>query len=153
MIPILGRTSAPEIRQEVQNEQIAPGHRLDVEQDCAARAVELAAAAASPGRRPGRAGKSRRPADTRFEVEDHMASRLASVSIRGEDGKFGDIAIAPPSHPDFYGLGHSLYSTAPDYMRFLRMYLNKGQLDGRRLLSEKAINLCLPIRSAILKLA
>ena len=79
-------------------------------------------------------------ADTRFEVEDHMASRLASVSIRGEDGKFGDIAIAPPSHPDFYGMGHSLYSTAPDYMRFLRMYLNKGQLDGRRLLSEKAID-------------
>ncbi len=82
-------------------------------------------------------------ADTRFEVEDHMASRLASVSIRGEDGKFGDIAIAPPSHPDFYGMGHSLYSTAPDYMRFLRMYLNKGQLDGRRLLSEKAIDFLL----------
>src|SRR5271169_879784 len=79
-------------------------------------------------------------ADTRFEVEDHMASRLASVSIRGEDGKFGDIAIAPPSHPDFYGMGHSLYSTAPDYMRFLRMYLNRGQLDGRRVLSEKAID-------------
>jgi methyl acetate hydrolase len=79
-------------------------------------------------------------ADTRFEVEDRMASRLASVSIRGEDGKFGDIAIAPPSHPEVYGMGHCLYSTAPDYMRFLRMYLNKGQLDGRRLLSEKAID-------------
>jgi methyl acetate hydrolase len=79
-------------------------------------------------------------ADTRFEVEHHMASRLSSVSIRGEDGKFGDIAIAPPSHPEFYGMGHCLYSTAPDYMRFLRMYLNKGQLDGRRLLSEKAID-------------
>ena len=79
-------------------------------------------------------------ADTQFEVEDHTASRLSSVSIRGEDGKFGDIAIAPPSHPEFYGMGHCLYSTAPDYMRFLRMYLNKGQLDGRRLLSEKAID-------------
>lgn len=77
--------------------------------------------------------------DTRFEVEDHMAGRLASVSIRGEDGKFGDFAIAPPSNPEFYGMGHALYSTAPDYMRFLRMYLNKGQLDGRRLLSEKAV--------------
>jgi CubicO group peptidase (beta-lactamase class C family) len=77
--------------------------------------------------------------DTRFEVEDHMESRLASASIRGEDGKFGDITIAPPSHPEFYGMGHCLYSTATDYMRFLRMYLNRGQLDGRRVLSEKAI--------------
>jgi methyl acetate hydrolase len=77
--------------------------------------------------------------DTRFEVEDGIASRLASVSIRGEDGKFSDFAIAPPSNPEFYGMGHALYSTAPDFMRFLRMYLNQGQLDGKRLLSEKAV--------------
>jgi methyl acetate hydrolase len=39
--------------------------------------------------------------DTRFEVEEHMASRLASVSMRGEDGKFADFALAPPSPPEF----------------------------------------------------
>ena len=77
--------------------------------------------------------------DTRFEVEDRMTGRLSSVSIRGEDGKFADYPIAPPSRPEFYGMGHALYSTAPDYMRFLRMYLNKGQLDGKRLLSERAV--------------
>ena len=77
--------------------------------------------------------------DTRFEVEDHMASRLASVSIRGEDGKFGPFEIAPPSKPEFYGMGHALYSTAPDYLRFLRMFLNKGALDGARILSEKGL--------------
>ncbi len=77
--------------------------------------------------------------DTRFEVEAHMASRLAAVSIRGEDGKFGPFEIAPPSKPEFYGMGHSLYSTAPDYMRFLRMFLNKGALDGARILSEKGL--------------
>ncbi len=78
--------------------------------------------------------------DTAFEVEEHMAGRLASVSMRGEDGKFGDFAIAPPSKPEFYGMGHALYSTAPDYIRFLRMYMNKGQLDGKRLLSEKTVD-------------
>ena len=78
--------------------------------------------------------------DTRFEVEDHMTGRLASVSMRGEDGKFGDFAIAPPSKPEFYGMGHALYSTAPDYLRFLRMHLNRGQLDGKRLLSEKTVD-------------
>jgi methyl acetate hydrolase len=81
--------------------------------------------------------------DTRFEVEDHMASRLATVSSRGEDGKFSDFAIAPPSNPEFYGMGHALYSTAPDFMRFLRMYLNKGQLDGKRLLSEQTVQFLL----------
>jgi methyl acetate hydrolase len=78
--------------------------------------------------------------DTRFEVDDGLAGRLASVSIRGEDGKFGAFEIAPPPHPEFYGMGHSLYSTAPDYMRFLRMYLNKGQLDGKRLLSQACVD-------------
>ena len=77
--------------------------------------------------------------DTAFEVEDHMAARLAGVKIRGEDGKFADFALAPPSHPEFYGMGHALYSTAPDYMRFLRMYLNKGTLDGARILSEATL--------------
>ena len=77
--------------------------------------------------------------DTRFEVEEHMVSRFASVSIRGEDGKFADFSLAPPSNPEFYGMGHALYSTAPDYMRFLRMYLNKGALDGARILSEAGI--------------
>jgi methyl acetate hydrolase len=78
--------------------------------------------------------------DTAFEVEDHMAARLAGVNIRGEDGKFADFALAPPSKPEFYGMGHALYSTAPDYMRFLRMYLNRGTLDGARILSEATLD-------------
>jgi methyl acetate hydrolase len=77
--------------------------------------------------------------DTRFEVEPDIAPRLSSVHMRGEDGFFADFELAPPSKPAFYGMGHSLYSTAPDYMRFLRMYLNKGQLDGHRILSEAGL--------------
>jgi methyl acetate hydrolase len=77
--------------------------------------------------------------DTRFEVEPDMAPRLSSVRMRGEDGLFADFELAPPSRPAFYGMGHALYSTAPDYMRFLRMYLNKGQLDGHRILSEAGL--------------
>ena len=36
-------------------------------------------------------------------------------------------------------MGHALYSTAGDYMRFLRMFLNRGALDGKRVLSEKGV--------------
>jgi len=50
---------------------------------------------------------------------DALNDRLASVSIRGEDGVFGPMDIAPPPKPEFYGMGHAMYSTAPDYMRFL----------------------------------
>ena len=77
--------------------------------------------------------------DTAFEP-DAMTDRLCDVSIRGEDGNFGPFELAPPPHPEFYGMGHALYSTAPDYMRFLRMVLNKGELDGSRILSELAVD-------------
>ena len=77
--------------------------------------------------------------DTRFEADLDIEPRLASVRMRGEDGHFSDFALAPPAKPEFYGMGHTLYSTAPDYMQFLRMVLNKGQLDGRRLLSEAGL--------------
>lgn len=77
--------------------------------------------------------------DTNFEVNDSMAKRLAVVKARGGDGQFADFELAPPSKPEFYGMGHALYSTAPDYMRFLRMFLNKGQLEGNRVLSERAV--------------
>jgi methyl acetate hydrolase len=76
---------------------------------------------------------------TAFECEGALAKRLASVSARGEDGKFAPFALAPPPHPEFYGMGHALYSTAGDYMRFMRMFLNQGALDGKRVLSEKGV--------------
>ncbi len=78
-------------------------------------------------------------ADTDVEVRDHMAPRLAVVKARGEDGHFADYPLGPPSNPEVYGMGHALYSTPADYMRFLRMFLNRGALDGNRVLSEGAV--------------
>lgn len=77
--------------------------------------------------------------DTDVEVRDHMASRLAGVKARGEDGQFADFDLAPPSNPEVYGMGHALYSTPEDYMKFLRMFLNGGALDGNRILSEQSV--------------
>ena len=78
--------------------------------------------------------------DTRFELEGTMADRLADVAARGEDGAFVDMDLAPPPDPEFYGMGHALYSTAPDYMRFLRMLLNRGSLDGATVLSPDGVD-------------
>lgn len=73
--------------------------------------------------------------DTAF-APDALADRLAQVFKRDEAGALQPIEWAPPAQPQFYGMGHALYSTAADYMKVLRMILNKGQLDGQRVLSE-----------------
>lgn len=77
--------------------------------------------------------------NTVFEPTEAMAARLADVVIRGEDGSFGPFDIAPPPNPEIYGMGHALYASAPDYMRFLRMLLNGGTLDGQQLLSRSGL--------------
>ena len=75
--------------------------------------------------------------NTAFEPDD-LIDRLATVHMRREDGNFRPFELAPPIKPEFYGMGHALYSTAHDYMRFLYMVLNRGQLDGNRILTETA---------------
>ena len=76
---------------------------------------------------------------TFFEREP-VADRLASIHIFGEDGTLVQMDdIGPPPHPEFYGGGHCLFSTASDYMRFLRMLLNGGELDGTRVMTPETI--------------
>ncbi|MCA3140945.1 MAG: serine hydrolase domain-containing protein [Betaproteobacteria bacterium] len=77
--------------------------------------------------------------DTDVEVRPHMQPRLAAVKARGADGKFGDFPLAPPASPEVYGMGHALYSTPQDYMRFLRMFLNRGTLNGKRVLKDSSV--------------
>lgn len=76
---------------------------------------------------------------TVFELQGRE-DNLCSVYIRGENGRFATMDMAPPSHPEFYGMGHALYSTPRDYMRFLRMILNGGQLEENRVLSQAALS-------------
>jgi CubicO group peptidase (beta-lactamase class C family) len=40
-----------------------------------------------------------------------------------------------------FGGTHGLFSTAQDYLKFCRMLLNNGKLDGRQFLSRKTIEL------------
>jgi methyl acetate hydrolase len=78
--------------------------------------------------------------DTMFEVSAALGQRMAGVSIRGEGGVFGPMDIAPPSNPEVYGMGHALYSTAPDYIKFLQLFLNRGEAGGDQILSEHSID-------------
>lgn len=77
--------------------------------------------------------------DTVFELTPELQNRLANVTVRGKDGRFERIDLGLPSNPEFYGMGHALYSTAPDYLKFLRLFLNRGMLNGHRVLSQAAV--------------
>ena len=83
--------------------------------------------------------------DTYFYLPDAKASRLVKIQT-----KTGDIWTSftdnfyDPDYPikgskAFFSGGAGLSSTAKDYATFLQMYLNNGELDGKRLLSRKTI--------------
>jgi CubicO group peptidase (beta-lactamase class C family) len=83
--------------------------------------------------------------DTDFFVPAAKASRLASCYVLAPDGrmKLQDDSQASRflQPPAFISGGGGLVSTAADYLRFCRMLLNGGVLDGIRLLSPKTIEL------------
>jgi len=76
--------------------------------------------------------------DTAFEA-DARSENLADVVVRGPDERFTPMELSAPSQPEIYGMGSALYGTAPDYIRFLRTVLNRGELDGHRVISPEAI--------------
>lgn len=77
--------------------------------------------------------------NTRFELDEDASNRLADLKLRVADGSLVPINYGPVPQPEFYAMGGSLYTSAPDYLTFLRMILNGGELDGRRYLSPQAM--------------
>lgn len=88
--------------------------------------------------------------DTSFYLPESKAERFAVVYSAKEagglerapetGGMVGQGAYVKGPRKSFSG-GAGLLSTANDYARFLSMLLNGGELDGRRLLSRKSVEL------------
>jgi methyl acetate hydrolase len=69
--------------------------------------------------------------DTAFRISDGMRGRLAKIHHRGPDGALtADPALEITQEPEFEMGGGGLYSTAGDYLKFVRMMLNDGRSDG-----------------------
>jgi methyl acetate hydrolase len=62
------------------------------------------------------------------------------IHVRGEDGKWQATDIDWAQEPDFWGGGHFLYSTPRDYLRFQRMLLGGGTLDGVQILEGSTVD-------------
>ncbi|MDE2005325.1 MAG: beta-lactamase family protein [Rhodospirillales bacterium] len=79
--------------------------------------------------------------DSGFVIRPDMEARLATVHAR-KDGGLAPIAVpANPPSREFFPGGGGLASTPADYLRFLRMMLNRGTLDGARVLKPETVAL------------
>jgi CubicO group peptidase (beta-lactamase class C family) len=76
--------------------------------------------------------------DTGFRITDDQRTRLARVHARTSDGVVTtDFEI--PQTPEFEMGGGGLYATVSDYLRFARMIMGGGALDGTRVLAESTV--------------
>jgi CubicO group peptidase (beta-lactamase class C family) len=83
--------------------------------------------------------------DTGFFVPREKHDRLSAAYQRADAGELAPLdppASSPFSNPDNTPSGGGgLVSTTGDYLRFAQMMLNRGELDGVRLLSRKTVEL------------
>jgi CubicO group peptidase (beta-lactamase class C family) len=78
---------------------------------------------------------------TAFKITPDMRARMAKVHQRGEDGKFTPIDLEMPQEPEFEMGGGGLYSTAGDYLMFVRMILNRGKGNSNQVLKPETVDL------------
>jgi CubicO group peptidase (beta-lactamase class C family) len=76
---------------------------------------------------------------TAFRITPDMRARLAGTHLRGADGKLVPFPFEIPQEPEFEMGGGGLYSTMGDYLKFVRMVLNLGQLGGERVLKPETV--------------
>jgi CubicO group peptidase (beta-lactamase class C family) len=79
--------------------------------------------------------------DTGFAPSAEQRARQANVHLRGADGSLAPQPLDAPLKPEFYAGGGGLYSTARDYMAFLRMLLQGGSLDAVHILRPETVAL------------
>jgi len=76
--------------------------------------------------------------DTSFRLTNAQRARLARVHVRGPDGLV-PIDMEVPQEPEFHMGGGGLYATVGDYLKFARMILCGGALDGVRVLQPETV--------------
>ena len=98
--------------------------------------------------------------DTGFRITPAMRPRKAVVHVRKEGGGFTATDHELNQNPEIFMGGGALYSTIGDYLRFTRMILGHGMLDGVRVLRPETVALmsvnsmepgvlCRPLKSQI----
>ncbi len=80
--------------------------------------------------------------DTSFLVPAAKFDRLVAESDRQPDGALKENPRVQPQPPKAYNGGGGLYSTAPDYVKFMQMFLRHGKgSDGAVILQPKTVQM------------
>jgi CubicO group peptidase (beta-lactamase class C family) len=82
--------------------------------------------------------------DTAFSVSPDKVDRFATLYGTGDGGELEEIDAATGGEyfdVSLYSGGHGLVSTTADYLRFAQFILNRGELDGVRLLGPRTVAL------------
>jgi methyl acetate hydrolase len=97
--------------------------------------------------------------DTGFKITPAMRPRKAVVHVRKDGGGFTATDHELNQSPEIFMGGGALYSTVGDYLRFTRMIMGHGTLDGVRVLNPATVALmsvnamgdvsCRPLKSQI----
>ena len=78
--------------------------------------------------------------DTMFRLDEQRSANCVTVHVPGEDGNWVSAGEILNQSPDWWAGGHGLYSTPRDYVRFERMLLRGGELDGERILTQETVD-------------
>ncbi|WP_111670398.1 serine hydrolase domain-containing protein [Algoriphagus litoralis] len=80
--------------------------------------------------------------DTGYNLTDEQAKRMTILHTYDDAGKLVKAPRQTPTSGNTVFAGaNALFSTAQDYSLFARMMLNGGELDGKRYLSSKTVEL------------
>ena len=79
--------------------------------------------------------------DIAFTRTVAMKARTATIHARGADGSLSPMDdFALPDNPEIDMGGHGLYATVPEYMKFIRMWLNDGAGPNGRVLRADTVD-------------
>ena len=79
--------------------------------------------------------------DTGFWTPPEKRDRLAKLYQATPDGDLKDVSWADPATPAaFEGGGGGLVSSADDYLKFARLMLGRGEVDGVRLVKPETVD-------------
>jgi methyl acetate hydrolase len=77
--------------------------------------------------------------NTTATMTPEQRANSTPIHVRAEDGSWMATDVDWAQDPEYWGGGHFLYSTPRDYLRFQRMLLGRGELDGTRILAEETV--------------
>jgi methyl acetate hydrolase len=77
---------------------------------------------------------------TTWLMDDQQRANSVPVHLHNEDGSWAATSVDWSQEPDWWAGGHGLHSTPRDYLRFQRMLLGGGTLEGTQILKPETVD-------------